>query len=88
MYIYTPLVINTSVFLPWLSFLDRRLEVGWREIVITLGGDRLPSPMVAAAPPEITYFARKTMCSNRKLDIIDPNKLLILNLFLILPFIY
>ena len=39
-------------------------------------------------PPPPHYFDRKTTYSNRKLNIIDLNKLVILYLFLIGPFIY
>ena len=36
----------------------------------------------------VSLFIRRTTFSDRKLDIIDPNKLLILNIFRKWPFIY
>ena len=52
-------------------------------------GPNSVGPRRGDAPDQkITYFTRKTTYSNRKFDIIDPNKWLILYLFLIGPFIY
>ena len=78
-----------------ISSLKIRVSYGRAALECAGAGAGLPDGLAAALidgePGELgeaRYFIRKTMYSNRKFDITDPNKSLILYLFSIGPFIY